>query len=192
MARPFPSTRACRKHCRITHLVSARDSVPVQLTWLACVLRQVFLCTQRQLQRHDLHGPAQVGRDEATWLALCSTTSYMSNIDGRETILASFLSSHGQPLRAVAWHLELRCGQMVLEACVGGVRGEPLRGVARGRPPVQYYYSGTACQCMCACSQRADVPAFVPRVVPHAVSAHARLEACWRGGAAPCMLSTAM
>ena len=60
---------------------------------------------------------------------------YMSNIDGRETILASFLSSHGQPLRAVAWHLELRCGQMVLEACVGGVRGEPLRGVARGRPP---------------------------------------------------------
>ena len=117
---------------------------------------------------------------------------YMSNIDGRETILASFLSSHGQPLRAVAWHLELRCGQMVLEACVGGVRGKPLRGVARGRPPAQYYYSGTACQCMCACSQRADVPAFVPRVVPHAVSAHARLEACWRGGAAPCMLSTAM
>ena len=99
---------------------------------------------------------------------------------------------HSEPLRAVAWHLELRCGQMVLEACVGGVRGEPLRGVARGRPPAQYYYSGTACQCMCACSQRADVPAFVPRVVPHAVSAHARLEACWRGGAAPCMLSTAM
>jgi len=51
-----------------------KRSITLKRIWPLWPLK-VFLCTQRQLQRHDLHGPAQVGRDEATWLALCSTTS---------------------------------------------------------------------------------------------------------------------
>ena len=104
---------------------------------------------------------------------------YLGNLDGRDTIIDSILSSDDHILRAARGAWSSLVGRLGCDRAhsVGGRRRRRATAQCRFRPTAQPHAAGSAWRCMCACSQHADATAFVPRVVPRAVSGQARPRA---------------